>query len=160
MLVTRSCPTLYDPMEYSWPASCVHEILQAGILEWDAIPFSRGSSEPRDRTQVSSVARRFFTIWAIREACSNLTGASGRKEAPLVLSSPTEDSILPFFETKVEGSSLLWFCTTSDWFLIIPRRSYTQGEPAESRKMCFCGSDHQRIYEIIRNLPHFWQEKS
>ena len=108
-------------MEYSWPASCVHEILQAGILEWDDIPFSRGSSEPRDRTQVSSVARRFFTIWAIREACSNLIGASERKEAPLVLSSPTEDSIPPFFETKVEGSSLLWFCTTSDWSLIIPR---------------------------------------
>ena len=45
-----------------------HGILQAGILEWVAIPFSRGSSEPRDLTQVSHIAGRFFTSWATREA--------------------------------------------------------------------------------------------
>ena len=43
-------------------------ILQARILEWVAIPFSRGSSQPRDRIQVSCIADRFFTIWATREA--------------------------------------------------------------------------------------------
>ena len=43
-------------------------ILQARILEWVAVPFSRGSSQPRDRTQVSHHAGRFFTIWATREA--------------------------------------------------------------------------------------------
>ena len=42
--------------------------LQARILEWVAIPFSRGSSQPRDQTRVSRFAGRFFTIWAIREA--------------------------------------------------------------------------------------------
>jgi len=46
----------------------VHEILQAKILEWVAIPFSRGSSQPRDQTQVSHIAGGFFTSWAIREA--------------------------------------------------------------------------------------------
>ena len=46
----------------------VHGILQARILEWVAFPFSRGSSQPRDRTQVSSIAGRFFTSWATREA--------------------------------------------------------------------------------------------
>ena len=46
----------------------VHEILQTRILEWVAFPFSRGSSQPRDRTQVSDIAGRFFTNWAIREA--------------------------------------------------------------------------------------------
>jgi len=55
--VAQSCLTLCDPMDYS-----VHGILQARILEWVAFPFSRGSSQPRDRTQVSSVSGEFFTI--------------------------------------------------------------------------------------------------
>ena len=45
----------------------VHGILQATILEWVAFPFSRGSSQPRDQTQVSHTAGRFFTSWATRE---------------------------------------------------------------------------------------------
>ena len=55
-------------MDCSLPGSSVHGILQAGILAWVAIPFSRGSSRPRDQTQVSLIAGRFFTVWAIREA--------------------------------------------------------------------------------------------
>ena len=55
-------------MDFSPPGSSVHEILQARILEWVAIPFSRGSSWPRDQTQVSSITRRSVTIWATREA--------------------------------------------------------------------------------------------
>ena len=46
----------------------VHEILEARILEWVAIPVSRGSSQPRDQTQVSCIAGRFFTSWATKEA--------------------------------------------------------------------------------------------
>ena len=61
--VTQSCLTLWDPMDYR-----VHGILQARILEWVSFPFSRGSSQPRDQTQVSHIAGRFFTIWATREA--------------------------------------------------------------------------------------------
>ena len=49
----QSCPTLCNPMDCSLPGSSIHGILQARILEWVAIPFSRGSSPPRDRTQVS-----------------------------------------------------------------------------------------------------------
>ena len=64
MNVTQSCLTLWDPMDCSLPGSSVHGILQAGILQWVAIPFSRGSSQPRDRTQVSWIAFRFFTVWA------------------------------------------------------------------------------------------------
>ena len=48
VLVTQSCPTLFDPMNWSPPGSFVHEILQARILEWVAIPFSRGSSKLRE----------------------------------------------------------------------------------------------------------------
>ena len=51
-------------MNYSLPGSSVHGILQARILEWIAIPFSRGSAQPRDLTQVSSIAGKFFTVWA------------------------------------------------------------------------------------------------
>ena len=46
----------------------IHRILQARILEWVAVPFSRGSSQPRDWTQVSHIAGGFFTSWATREA--------------------------------------------------------------------------------------------
>ena len=55
MKVTQSCLTLSDPMDYT-----VHGILQARILEWVAMPSSRGSSQPRDQTQVSCIAGRFF----------------------------------------------------------------------------------------------------
>ena len=54
--VTQSCPILCDSM-----GKTVHGILQARILEWVAVPFSRGSSQPRDRTQVSYIAGEFFT---------------------------------------------------------------------------------------------------
>jgi len=54
---TQSCPTLCDPMDF-----IVHGILQARILEWVVILFSRGSSQPRDQTQVSHIAGRIFTV--------------------------------------------------------------------------------------------------
>ena len=59
MLVAQSCP-ICDPMDCSPPGSSVPGILQANILEWVAIPFSRGSSWPRDRNQVFCFAGRFF----------------------------------------------------------------------------------------------------
>ena len=61
VLVAQSCLTLCDPMDCSPPGSSVHEIFQARILEWVAISFSRGSSQPRDLTWVSCTAYRFFT---------------------------------------------------------------------------------------------------
>ena len=67
VLVTQSCPTLYDPMDCSPPSSSVHGILQARILECVVIPFSRGSPQTRDWSQVSHIAGIFFTIWATRE---------------------------------------------------------------------------------------------
>ena len=61
--VAQSFLTLCDPMDY-----IVHGILQAEVLEWVAIPFSRISSQPRDRTRVSYIAGGFFTSWATKEA--------------------------------------------------------------------------------------------
>ena len=60
--VAQSCPALCDPMDL------VNGILQAIILEWVAFPFSRGSSQPRDRNQVYHIAGGSFTSWATREA--------------------------------------------------------------------------------------------
>ena len=65
--VTQSCRTLCNPMDCSLQGSSVHGIFQARGLEWVAISFSRRSSRPRDQTQVSRIAGRGFTIWAIRE---------------------------------------------------------------------------------------------
>ena len=63
------CLTLCDPMDYT-----IHGILQARLLEWVAFPFSRGSSQPRDQTQVSHIAGGFFTSWAAREAQEHQSG--------------------------------------------------------------------------------------
>ena len=60
--IAQSCPTLSDPMDCSPPGSSVHGILQARILEWVAVPSSRGSSQPRNRTWVSYIESRFFTL--------------------------------------------------------------------------------------------------
>ena len=60
--VAQSCPTLCDPMDISLPGSAIHGIFQARILEWAAISFSRRSSQPRDRTRVSCIADRCFTV--------------------------------------------------------------------------------------------------
>ena len=67
VLVTQSCLTLCDPMDCSPPGFSLYGIFQAKIMEWVAIPFSRGSSPPRDQTRVSCIIGRFFTIWATRE---------------------------------------------------------------------------------------------
>ena len=66
VLVTQSCPTLFDSMDCSPPGSSVRGILQARILEWVGFPFSRRSSWPRDRTHTSCTAGRLFTVWATK----------------------------------------------------------------------------------------------
>jgi len=83
VLVVQSCPALHDQdqvhgdlMDCSPPGSSVHGILQGRILEWVAILFSRGSSQPRDRDWFSQTASRFFTIWATRTIFPTLTEAT------------------------------------------------------------------------------------
>ena len=66
-LVIPSCLTLCDSMDCSLLSSSVHGVLQAQILEWVAIPLSRGSFWPRDWAWGSYTAGRFFTIWATRK---------------------------------------------------------------------------------------------
>ena len=70
VLVAQSCPTLWNPTNYTPSCSSVHGILQVRILEWIAIPFSRGSSWPR----IFCITGRFFTVWATKEAQSGEQG--------------------------------------------------------------------------------------
>ena len=63
--VTQLYPTLCNLIDCSLPGSSIHGILQARILEWVAISFSRGPSQPRGRTQVSRIAGRCFNLWAV-----------------------------------------------------------------------------------------------
>ena len=72
VLVTLLCLSLCNSMDYSLPGSSVHGILQARILEWNVMFFTRVSSQPRDRAQVSCIAGRFFTIWATFSSVAQL----------------------------------------------------------------------------------------
>ena len=85
--VAQSCPTLCNPMEYT-----VHGIRQARILEWVAFPFSRGSSQPRNRTGVSCIASGFFTNWTIREAFSKYAAAAKSLQSCPTLCDPIDGS--------------------------------------------------------------------
>ena len=102
--VAQSCPTLCDSMERSLPGSSVRGILQARILEWVAIPFSRGSSWPRGWTWVSCIAGRFFTIWATREDPGHSVASSKGWVEPK--GDATEGSQLPALP-EAEGQVLL-----------------------------------------------------
>ena len=67
VFVTQSHPTLCNLMDCNPLGSSVHGILQTGILEWVALPFSKESSWPREQTRVSCAAGRFVTNWATKE---------------------------------------------------------------------------------------------
>ena len=86
VLVAQLYSILCDPMDCSLSGSSVH-VLQARILEWIAISFSRDSSQPMDQTQVSCIAGRFFTIWATREAQSRFNCKSRFKISILIKNS-------------------------------------------------------------------------
>ena len=79
VLLAQSCPTLWDPIDLSptrlhcpwnFPGKNIGADSYSFLQGWVAIPFSRGSSGPRDQTRASHIASRFFTVWANREALS------------------------------------------------------------------------------------------
>ena len=83
--VAQSCPTLCDPVDCSLPGSSIHGIFQARVLEWVAISFSRGSSQPRDQSRVFCIAGRRFTVLATR---ASATPGEFRGQRSLVAYSP------------------------------------------------------------------------
>ena len=98
-LVTQLCLTLCDPMDCSLPDFSVHGILQA-ILEWVAISFSRGSSRPRDRTQLFCIAGRRLNLWATRDPNSNLLHSNSLFLFFSSLNSPVSPSLLLIKKTR------------------------------------------------------------
>ena len=90
----QSCLTLCDPMDCSLPSSSLHGILQARILEWAAISFSRGSSQPRDWTWVSRIAGRCFILWATRESQCTCFNAILSNHPTLTFSHRVQKSVL------------------------------------------------------------------
>ena len=102
MLVAQSCLTLCNPMDCSLPGSSVLGILQAGILEWVAIPFYKGSSRLRDQTCVSLIAGRYFTTEPPRKFLHRTLGR--------------QNKIAPFLKLFIQekcltgkGASLGWY---------------------------------------------------
>ena len=111
--VAQPCPTLCNPVDCSLPGFSVHGILQARILEWVTISFSRGSSRPRDRTRISHIGGRRFNLWATRKAhiakllqscptlCDPIDGSPPRLPIPGILQART-------LEWAVISSSNAW----------------------------------------------------
>ena len=96
--VTQSGPALCNPTDYT-----AHGILQARILEWITFPFSRGSSKPRDWTQVSHFAGGFFTSWAISSVQSQPALCN-----PMACGTPgfpVHHQLLEFTQSNVHGVS-------------------------------------------------------
>ena len=88
VLVARSCLTLCDPVNCSPPGSSVLGILQARILEWVAVPFSRGASQPADRLQVFCTVGRLFTICKLENKGQLPPPRSSLPSTISILSSP------------------------------------------------------------------------
>ena len=97
--VTKSCPTLCDPIDCSLPGSSVYRISQAVVLEWIAISFSRGSSQPRAQTQVSLIVDRRFTIWATRKVQRGAQNQSFRTEKRIQHLTVNANFFFPFLKS-------------------------------------------------------------
>ena len=120
-------------MDCTQPSFSVHEILQARILEWVVIPFSRGSSLSRDQTWVSNIAGIFFTVWATREA-------------------PTEAGPVTISSTALwvsNGTIRGWLLGTGRWWLAkVWDLQITFGKPGSAHTSM---SSRQAYWE---NLPY------
>ena len=134
MVSTFLCAQLHlilcGPMDCSLPGFSVQGILQARVLECVAFPSSRGSSQPRDQTQVSRIAGRFFTIWATREAlrhtrkdgcvtcdgggnCSDSSTSQGMPKIAGKRQKPERQGSSPSGFTGNVALTTIWFWTSS-----------------------------------------------
>ena len=146
MRVTQLCPTLCDPMEYT-----VHGILQARIQEWVASPFSRGSSQPRDQTQVSHIAGGFFISWATREAQEYWSGLP--IPSPVDLPNPGIKLGSPALQADslpTELSGKPWYC------VYVPQPPYSFGcwRTSKFNVICYLFSISLNSY-FLRGLVAF-----
>ena len=106
--VTQSCLTPRDPMDCSLPGSSVHGIFHARVLKWVAICFSREFSWPRDRTRVSCIVDRRFTVWATREV---------HLETSINLNSAPKCWLLESHTATIKELKLIFYCKRQYEFL-------------------------------------------
>ena len=142
------------------PWNIVHGILQARILEWVAFPFSRESSQPRDWTQISHIAGRFFTNWAITEAFSNrnnqMSKASLASRNPTPLCLPlcqhTNDYTgwISFFPNSADPFTFLCFGTI--YFYLLGHHS----QPISASELALSLQEANPVWETIPDgrVPH------
>ena len=125
-------------MDYSLPGSPLHGTLQGRILEWVAIPFARGSSWPRDQTQVSQIAGKFFTIWATREALRQAGNP------PNLIDSNSSDLYLPLHLVVLqEELGLYW----NAWSNQSPFRCRSKGVTSNLHR------SHWVESEVVQSCP-------
>ena len=141
------------PLDCSLPGSSVHGILQARILEWIAIPFSRGSSQPRDQTCVSHIEGRFFTIWATREA--DVEFKEGLNYRPLSWSMASPSGLYKWEDDRGKwrvGSVKLWKLDhmMKSWWHLVSRSMQTWGMSAHLITGLWCLSLPVRCFSAFR----------
>ena len=158
----QSCPTLCDPVDCSLPGSSVQGILQERILEWIAMPSSRGSSWARDPTRISCVsciAGRFFTWWAICSfqfsSVQSLSVSDSLRPHEIQHARPPCPSPTP----EVHSSS----CRSSQWYhpaissSVVPFSSHSQSFPASGsfpmNQLCAWGSQSIGVSASASVLP-------
>ena len=138
VLVAQLCLTLCDPMNCSPPGFSAHGLLQARILEWVAIPFSRGSSQPRDGTWVSCIAGRFFT----REEGKMTLGSHH-----ISLKSPLWDIL--WLDRNYKGFFFFFFCFSSK----IQFSLRCHSSCFESRGLSPCLGEQSSQLPVLLNYP-------
>ena len=121
--VAQSCLTLCDPMDCSLPGSSIHGIIQARELEWVAIAFSRGSSQPRDRTWVSHIVDRHFTFWATTEVKLQRMNTIERylgskiREVSFSLEKDKEREIISWMTTGCQAFVTVWLHWSGNYII-------------------------------------------
>ena len=105
-LVAQSCLTLCNPMDYSLPGSSVHGIFQAIVLEWIAISFSRGSSQPRDRTRASRIVQ-FSSVQSLSHVWFFATPWIAALQASLSMHNSRSSLRLTSIESVMPSSHLI-----------------------------------------------------
>ena len=142
----QPCQTLCDPMDYT-----VHGILQARILEWVAFPFSRGSSQPRDRTQASRMAGRFFASWATGKdnikLASNTWRPTRRSNTSLYSKEQTQDHrTKPGTKGKTKSIAKILFSTQENLSLGSSYRAWS----ASPNRLTDLGKSSSRSFKKIK----------
>ena len=147
--VAQLCLTLCDPMDCSLPGSSVHGIFQAVVPEWIAISFSRGSSRPRDRTRVSHIVDRRFTVWATREvstaeSCANHHQPQEEEEEEVLV---LVLILTEFTWTNHPGSMILFLTWKTKWGTLTRKSSNAFNSKTQSL-ICKCNwFRHIKVYK-------------